>query len=152
VKGFTDHLEPWHAVSPERRAQLDAEVAQELPPGHVLAGRPLAAAAARSDRDDVLFEIPGLGYAVVHLTWSGRRENSPEWPRTEVFSSIEEWRDRVMQRDHEESVNDTKKMIEPPFADLSVAIDFIARALDVGDHKALADACIARGFAHRLGT
>jgi hypothetical protein len=63
----------------------------------------LAAVAARSDRDDVLFVVPGLGYAVVHLTWSGRRENSPEWPRTEVLSSIEEWRDSGMQRDHEES-------------------------------------------------
>jgi hypothetical protein len=62
----------------------------------------LAATAARADCDDVLFEVPGLGYAVVHLTWSGHRENSREWPRTEVFSSIEEWRDRVMQRDHEE--------------------------------------------------
>jgi hypothetical protein len=78
VKGFTDPLEPWHAVVPERRAQLDAEVARERPPGHVLA------------------------------------------------------------------FNDTTKMIEPPFAELSVAIDFIAHALDVGDHRALADACIAR--------
>jgi hypothetical protein len=97
-------LEPWHAVSPERRAQLDAEVARELPPGHILTGRTLVASAVRSDRDDVLFEVSGLGYAVVHLTWAGRRETSPEWPRTEVFRSIEEWRDRITQRDHEESV------------------------------------------------
>jgi hypothetical protein len=102
MKGFTDLLEPWHSVSPERRAQLDAEVARELPPGHVLAGRRLVAAAAHSDRDDVVFEVPGLGYAVVHLTWSGRREKSSESPRAAVFRSIEEWRDRVMLCDHEE--------------------------------------------------
>jgi hypothetical protein len=95
-------LEPWHAVPPERRTQFDAEVARELAPGHVLTGRTLVAVAVRSDRDDVLFEVSGLGYAVIHLTWSGRRENSREWPRTEVFSSIEEFRDRIMQRDHEE--------------------------------------------------
>ncbi len=33
---------------------------------------------------------------------------------------------------------------EPSFADLSDAIDFIARALDVGEHGALADACVTR--------
>jgi hypothetical protein len=107
-------VEPWHTVSPERRAQLEAEVVRELPPGHVLAGRPLAAAAARSDRDDVLFEVPGLGYAVVHLTWSSRRETSPEWPRAEVFTSIEEWRERVMQREHEE-FGDAPKLMAGTF-------------------------------------
>ena len=29
----------------------------------------------------LLVRTSGLGYAVVHLTWSGRRENSPEWLR-----------------------------------------------------------------------
>ncbi len=95
-------LEPWYVVTPERRAQLDAEVASELPPGHVLAGRTLAAVAARSDQDDVLFEVSGVGYAVVHLTWSRHRENTTEWPRAEVFASVKEWRERIMQRDHEE--------------------------------------------------
>jgi hypothetical protein len=83
-------LDPWHAVTAERRAQLDAEVARELAPGHVLTGKTLTAVAARSDQDDVLFEVEGVGYAVVHLTWSGRRETSPQWPRAEVFTSIEE--------------------------------------------------------------
>ena len=32
----------------------------------------------------------------------------------------------------------------PAFADLSDAIDFIAHALDVGEHGALADACVTR--------
>jgi hypothetical protein len=107
--------EPWHAVTPEGRAKLDAQVVRELPLGHVLTGRTLTAVAARSDQDDVLFEVAGVGYAVVHLTWSGRRETSPEWPRAEVFTSIEEWRYRVMQRDHEESFGDATKLIEGTF-------------------------------------
>jgi hypothetical protein len=33
---------------------------------------------------------------------------------------------------------------EPSFTELSDAIDFIAHALDVGEHGVLADACVAR--------
>jgi len=93
-------LEPWQPLSDKRRRQLDTELLAELPPGHVLAGTSPAALAARADRDDVLFEVPGVGYAVVHLSWSGRPGESSDWPRTEVFDSLEEWRDRVLLRDH----------------------------------------------------
>ena len=88
------------------RSHLDrvpvAPHAREFAPGHVLAGRPMVARAARSDQDDVLFEVPGLGYAVVHLTWSGHRESSPSSPRTELFTSLAEWRERVEQPGHHE--------------------------------------------------
>ncbi len=33
---------------------------------------------------------------------------------------------------------------EPSFTELSAAIDFIAHALDVGEHGVLADACVTR--------
>ena len=94
-------LEPWQALSAERRGLLEAEVAREVPPGHALSGRPMVALAARADQDDVLFEVPGLGYAVVHLAWSGHQASSPSWPQTRTFASLDEWRERVMQPDND---------------------------------------------------
>ena len=95
-------LEPWRALSTERRAQVEAEVAREVPQGHVLSGRAVVAVAARSDQDDVLFDVKALGYAVVHLSWSGRREESSDRPRTALFVSLDDWRERGMRADHEE--------------------------------------------------
>jgi hypothetical protein len=45
----------------------------------------------RCDRDDFLLSLldkPGT-YAQVHLTW--KHEVSAEWPKTLIFSSLEEW-------------------------------------------------------------
>ena len=95
-------LEPWHPVSAERRTALESELARELPTGHVLSGKRATAIAARSDQDDVLFDVTGLGFAVVHLTWSGRQESSPQWPGTRLFTSLDEWAARVMVPAHRE--------------------------------------------------
>jgi hypothetical protein len=100
--GMLAYLEPWKSVPVERRAQIEAELARELHPKHALAGRTLRVVAARCDCDDVLCEVAGLGYAVVHVTWSGLREQSPQWPTTEIFSSPEDWQEQGMRRDHEE--------------------------------------------------
>ena len=81
---------------------METELERELPPGHVLGGTSIRAVAARFDRDDVLFALPGGEYAVVHLTWSRRRESDARWPSTEVFSSIQDWRERRMQPDYED--------------------------------------------------
>jgi hypothetical protein len=100
VRGMS-FLEPWAGISAERGAKLEAQLARELPRGHILDGRPSTAVAARGDQDDVLFEVPGLGYVVVHLSWSRGRATSAEWPRAQVYATLEQWRDR-MKRDHEE--------------------------------------------------
>jgi len=98
-----DLLAPWVAISSEQqRRSLEQELSREIGPDHVLAGKTTRALARRSDRDDVLFETAGLGFAVVHLTWSGHREATAGWPRTELFSSLDEWRAKRMNRDHEE--------------------------------------------------
>ena len=72
-------------------APLEAELARELPIDHVLAGKRVRALARRGDSDDALFLIdesqPAL--AVVHLTWSGRREQAAEWPATQLFGSVD---------------------------------------------------------------
>ncbi len=98
----TDLLEPWSAIDEARRKGFEEELESELPLGHVLAGQTIRAIAARADQDDILFEVIGVGYAVVHLTWSRRCESNPLWPSTELFSSLNEWRERRMTPDHED--------------------------------------------------
>lgn len=99
---MVSYLEPWEPVSPERQLQIEAELARELHGMHVLTGRTLHVVAARCDCDEVLCEVVGLGYAVVHMTWSGHREQTAEWPMTEMFSSLDDWHERGMKPDHDE--------------------------------------------------
>ncbi|MGH7281569.1 MAG: hypothetical protein ACRELY_08615 [Polyangiaceae bacterium] len=97
---MTELLEPWKSVLAERKAGLERELARELSPEHTLAGHTVHAIAARCDCDDVLFEVPGIGYAVVHLSWPREREHSPNYPTTHFFSSFEDWCERRMKLDH----------------------------------------------------
>lgn len=78
---------------------FEAQLSRELPPGHVLTGIPVQALAREDGSDDVLFDLlDGTGrVAVVHLTFS--KNISPEWPRTEIFRSQQEWAAARMQRD-----------------------------------------------------
>jgi hypothetical protein len=99
---MTDLLEPWRVIADDRRSGIERELERELGVGHVLAGKTVRAVAARFDQDDILFEVVGDGYAVVHLTWSGRRESEPAWPSTELFSSLQEFHDRRMMPDHDD--------------------------------------------------
>jgi len=94
-------LEPWHPVA----AGLEAELEREVGEGHPLFGREAVAVGRRFDCDDVLFYLPGGGppLAVVHLTWAGRREKSPEFPQTEFYGSVNDWVERRMRPDHEET-------------------------------------------------
>src|SRR5687767_8321273 len=93
-------LEPWETVDEERARALEAELARELASRHVLAGKQVRAVAARMDCDDVLFEVVGAGYAVVHLTWSQRSD--AERPMTQKFASLEDWAEIAMRADHDE--------------------------------------------------
>jgi hypothetical protein len=94
---------PWFPVPDAQAPLLVTELHRELAPSHVLYGATVKAIARRQDCDDVLFQVlaPHSQFAVVHLTFSGRAETSPQWPSTEIFASLDEFvRDR-MQRDSE---------------------------------------------------
>jgi hypothetical protein len=89
-------LKPWRVIDdssdgPNRADRLAARLQSEIPKEHVLYGLRLRAVATRIDRDDVLFEIDGgqMPLALVHRTW--RKETSPDWPRTKLFPSWENW-------------------------------------------------------------
>src|SRR6266508_3561019 len=96
---------PWVPVSKEHTPMLEAELSRELPAGHALYGRQARAIARRLDRDDVLFLLDGgPRVAVVHLTYSSRPEQAPEWPWARVFVNLEEWVQLCMLRDHAEYI------------------------------------------------
>jgi hypothetical protein len=96
-------LDPWQATAPGLEAEaLEAELAREVGPGHVLAGRRAVAVGRRVDNDDVLFHLsdgPTL-LAVVHLTWTSQRERKPEWPYTVLYHSVADFAERCMRPDH----------------------------------------------------
>lgn len=93
-------LHPWAPCEPG--PGLEVELAREVGPGHVLAGRRTVSIGRRVDNDDVLFWLPDSPspFAVVHLTWTGRREIKPEWPLTDLYASLESWIEQRMRPDH----------------------------------------------------
>jgi len=97
---------PWRLITREEKPALERELAAEIGKGHVLTAYTYSAYARLSSRDDVLFEVHQVGsgyrYAVVHLTWKGRREKDPHWPSTTFYSSFDEFKREVMYPDKEE--------------------------------------------------
>jgi hypothetical protein len=97
-----DFIEPWTAVG-QYADNLVKELRKEVTERHPLWDVKVRAIAQRTDSDDVLFEIEGGGQrlAVVHLTWTGEPETDGKWPDTQMFTSLEEWKESMM-RDHKE--------------------------------------------------
>ncbi len=88
--------EPWQLISPDYAPKAEAELHREMCAGHVLFGRSAAAIGRRKDCDDVLFYLGEAlpRFAVVHLTF--QQETRPEWPRTSVFDSLDDWLQQCM--------------------------------------------------------
>lgn len=78
----------WIPISGEDAARLEAELARELPEGHVLKPMRGRAFARRLDRDDVAFELDDGRRFIVHLTWSV--ESDPRWPQCEFVAQLPE--------------------------------------------------------------
>lgn len=85
------HSECWmdlsDAANSSNRLAWEQELRTELSTGHVLDGRRWVMFARRTDRDDAVLHLASGGYAVVHLTWSGRTEQPP-WPSTTVYQDL----------------------------------------------------------------
>src|SRR5271166_5713028 len=97
-------LVPWYStadVSPD--SAIARELRSELSESHVLYGIEVRPVACRQDCDDVLFEFMDGSdrFAVVHLTFSGRPESDPHWPRTTVFENQSQFEEK-MRADNEE--------------------------------------------------
>ncbi|GHJ31314.1 hypothetical protein [Streptomyces hygroscopicus] len=70
---------------------LEVELRRELSPGHPLHEAEVTAAARCEGCDDILFRVANrpFPWAVVHLTWKGRKERAP-WPMTTPLTSLAE--------------------------------------------------------------
>lgn len=84
-------LERWVAGQP---VGPDAELVAEVGPGHLLygyAGQAIPIADRDGRSDDYVYFLPKgpAPFAVVHLTWSGKQDRYPEFPSTELISSVE---------------------------------------------------------------
>ncbi len=91
MKRMATYPAPWKPVGPEAE-NLQQELKRELTNGHPLFGVKAIATAKRDDQDDVLFllESGPAQFAIVHLTWSGSSEPSPQYPITRLCSSLDE--------------------------------------------------------------
>jgi hypothetical protein len=96
-------LEPWLPLKDEERTGLERELTKEMRPDHVLSGADCRAVARRCDCDDILFETNSKrgSLVVVHLTWSGKPDQYPQWPSTRFFDSWEDFKEREMLPEHQ---------------------------------------------------
>jgi hypothetical protein len=96
-------LEPWDELCTEP-VSFENELYKEVGEYHILYGKKVTAVGRRYDCDDFLFKIHDseFEYAVVHLTYSSKREGNPKFPRTKVFRDINDWIERCMIPDHSE--------------------------------------------------
>lgn len=81
----------WEVIE-NGKEYFKCELIKEVNKSHILYGVEVDVIARREDCDDVLFLLlDGTSrYAVVHLTWSGKREESEIYPRTRLYNNLEE--------------------------------------------------------------
>ena len=75
----------------------EAELQREVIPGHPLYDVDVRAFGRFGRRDDVAFELADGSFAVSHLTWIGRPEQSPKYPWTELYPTAAELQARFDQ-------------------------------------------------------
>lgn len=108
---------PWDTISVGSKIGLENELRKETEPHesfwkrlfdneHRLAGANYSALARFAPADDVLFEISGVAenirFAVVHLTWTHRREKWPHFPSVSYYHDLQEFAEARMNPDNEE--------------------------------------------------
>ena len=99
-------LEPWWPTDgkgAEFQQIFERQLKLELSSGHELYGVPVKLIGRHGGCDDALFEfLDDSGQvAVVHLTWA-RRPETPPWPATAIYGSLEEWAEQRMKPEYEE--------------------------------------------------
>lgn len=79
----------WEVIK-SGKGYFKKELKREINKNHILHGTKLKEIARREDCDDVLFLLldGSNRYAVVHLTWSGKKENNPCYPRTKIYDNL----------------------------------------------------------------
>lgn len=96
-------LEPWGAICTES-VTFENVLYNEVGEHHILFDKKVTVIARRYDCDDFLFQVHDseFSYAVVHLTYSMKKEADPKYPITKVFKDIDDWIKRCMIPDNSE--------------------------------------------------
>jgi hypothetical protein len=113
-------LEPWEAFPDIREPRTegeftgyDLELVREVGPKHPLFKHKSLAIpiGVRGDCDERLYWIPDETnpFAVVHITWAGKaQQSSSDHPTTDFYKSMADWIERCMKKDHELFLLSTK--------------------------------------------
>ncbi|MDW3196529.1 MAG: hypothetical protein R8G66_29405 [Cytophagales bacterium] len=98
-----DFLEPWIDCYDleDFGDSLKAELEKELHEDHPLFEKGVEILAKRQDNDDILIEIENGQLALVHLTWSGKREQG-SFPLTELYLGQRDFWKRAMKEQIQE--------------------------------------------------
>lgn len=96
-------LEPWDSLCVEP-SYFEKELYKEVGERHLLHRKKIIAIGRRYDCDKVLFQVHDseFNFAVVHLTYSSKREEDPKYPRTKVYKDLNHWINECMIPDHSE--------------------------------------------------
>lgn len=86
-------IRPWIAISDRGRIAYEHELSLELTPDHPLFGVRVTAWARTCVGDDILFQLHEhhAELAVVHLTFTGRKEHDGRWPTVTFYSNLDHW-------------------------------------------------------------
>ena len=102
-------LDPWTMMYGEYEQEFIEELQREIGPKHPFYRRDIFAIAVRRDPDAVIFQtVDDEIYAVVHLTWSGRRETGVGRPMTELLENRQAVGQRIA-ADHAERLEQYKR-------------------------------------------
>ncbi|MBB6635300.1 hypothetical protein [Cohnella thailandensis] len=98
---YSQFIEPWIQ---ETSSAFIKELIKEVSIEHILFGEELEVVSRRIDNDDVLFKFKRSEdkYVQVHLIWKMSKELSPDWPKSIIYYSFEEWIENVMKIDNKE--------------------------------------------------
>jgi hypothetical protein len=110
--------EPWITIDIEQKLLFEAELQKEIKKAigygesiqsttnHILADYKCSAVCQSMQADDILFSIHGnngsdKSYALVHLTFSGKQEEDPQFPFTILYDSFDAFKFKRMYPDKE---------------------------------------------------
>jgi hypothetical protein len=88
-----------HAAEDRLLAEaIEKELHRELAKGHPLHGRVCRALASAHPNDDVVVAVDEADVAIVHLTFTPRRRETPPYPDTEIFGSVDDFAEGLERR------------------------------------------------------
>lgn len=83
----------WYPSPPDVAANMQRQLALELPPGHLLDGIPVKVIAHRLGTDDILcwHVHDPLRFTVIHLTWSSSKQTDADFPCVERDGTFDDF-------------------------------------------------------------